>query len=363
LTEIRALTGLRGVAALIVVWFHMKDALSHRGFEFHIPLIIDRLFFNGGHSVDVFFVLSGFILTLTYRHWFGKAVGAVHFRQFLQRRFARIYPLHFVLLLLVVAFVIVARGMGLSTVHGLERFDFATLPQYFLLVQAWGPFLDGIGEWNPPAWSISIEVLAYLVLPYLVWLTVRGAGRFRWLLLGAAAAAGLVCNWLVPWDACGFGAVSRGLSEFALGAVSVNFLTGPAARWLQTGPGSFAALAALLIACASIPDTGFIVALLAAPFLIALCANNAVARALSCRPLHYLGEISYSIYLGHFLFTAIVWRLLSAQWTGNGTLSFLVSLVLANICVIAFASVTYFAIEKPGRNLLRDRAASVSHHA
>ena len=118
-----------------------------------------------------------------------------------------------------------------------------------------------------------------------------------------------------------------------------------------------------MIACASVPDTGFIVALLAAPFLIALCANNAVARALSCRPLHYLGEISYSIYLGHFLFTAIVWRLLSAQWTGNGTLSFLVSLVLANICVIAFASVTYFAIEKPGRNLLRDRAASVSHHA
>jgi peptidoglycan/LPS O-acetylase OafA/YrhL len=362
MTEIRALTGLRGVAALIVVWYHMKDALSQRGFEFRPPLIVERLFFNGGHSVDVFFVLSGFILVLTYGHWFGESISGDHYRRFLRRRWARIYPLHFALLLLVIAFVGTARLMGLATVHGLERFDFATLPQYFLLVQAWGPFLDGIGEWNPPAWSISIEVLAYVVLPSVAWLTVRGA-RHRWLLMSAAAGVGFLCNWLTPWGTSGFAGVSRGLSEVLFGAVSVNLMSGSPARWLQTSLGSCVALAGLLIACAVVSDTGFVVAFLTTPLLIALCADNALARFFGSGPLHYLGEISYSIYLGHFLFTAIVWRLLSAQWTGNNEASIAISMVLANVFVIAFASLTYFCIERPGRRLLRDRSSPVSRHA
>jgi peptidoglycan/LPS O-acetylase OafA/YrhL len=150
------------------------------------------------------------------------------------------------------------------------------------------------------------------------------------------------------------------LTEFALGAVTVNFLTGSPARWLQTTAGSLASLAGLLIVCAAIPDTGFIVALLTAPLLVALCADNALAWFLGSPLLHYLGEISYSIYLGHFLFTAIVWRLLSAQWTGNQELSIAISLVLATLFVVAFASITYFCIEQPGRRLLSDRSRRAS---
>jgi peptidoglycan/LPS O-acetylase OafA/YrhL len=362
LNEIRALTGLRGVAALIVVWFHMKDALVQRGLDFHPPLIIDRLFFSGGHSVDVFFVLSGFILSLTYRHWFGERISGEHYLKFMRRRFARIYPLHFVLLLLIIAFVVTARWMGLATVHGLERFDFATLPQYFLLVQAWGPFLDGIGEWNPPAWSISVEILAYLVLPPLAWLTVREVRR-RWSLVLGAAALGFLCNFITPWGTSGFAGVSRGLTEFAFGAVSINLLTGAAARWLQTPLGSLAALSGLLIACAAIPDTGFVVAAFTLPLLIALCADNAVTRVFSSEPLHYLGVISYSIYLGHFLFTSIIWRILSDRWTGSGAATIAMALVLANVIVVAFASLTYYAVERPGRRLLRERILPVSSHA
>ncbi|HEY0801769.1 MAG TPA: acyltransferase [Steroidobacteraceae bacterium] len=362
LPEIRALTGLRGIAALIVVWFHMKDALAQRGLEIHVPLVLERLFFNGGHSVDVFFVLSGFILALTYRHWFGEGISAEHYWKFMRRRFARIYPLHFVLLLSVASFVGVAHVWGLSTMHGLDRFDFATLPQYLFLVQAWGPFLDGIGEWNPPAWSISIEVLAYAVLPALAWISVREARR-RWILVAAAAGIGFYCNWLTPWSTCGFAGVSRGLTEFAFGVVSINLLTGGVARWLQTTLGSCASLAGLLIACSAVEDTGFVVAFFTLPLLISLCAQNAAARLFSWGPLHYLGEISYSIYLGHFLFTAIIWRLLSAAWVNGSAASIAVSFVIANLLVIAFASLTYFAIERPGRKLLRHQKLSVPRHA
>jgi peptidoglycan/LPS O-acetylase OafA/YrhL len=54
---------------------------------------------------------------------------------------------------------------------------------------------------------------------------------------------------------------------------------------------------------------------------------------------------------------------LSAQWTGNNEASIAISMVLANVFVIAFASLTYFCIERPGRRLLRDRSSPVSRHA
>jgi peptidoglycan/LPS O-acetylase OafA/YrhL len=173
----------------------------------------------------------------------------------------------------------------------------------------------------------------------------------------------LLCNFITPWGTSGFAGVSRGLTEFAFAAVSINLLTGSAARWLQTPLGSFAALSGLLIACAAIPDTGFVVAAFTLPLLIALCADNAIAKVFSSEPLHYLGEISYSIYLGHFLFTSIIWRLLSDRWSGSGAAAIAMALVLANVIVLAFASLTYFAIERPGRRLLRERILPVSRHA
>jgi peptidoglycan/LPS O-acetylase OafA/YrhL len=95
MTEIRSLTGLRGYAALLVFISHMYENLLKSGFDLPVPLLIQRLFLMGGRQVDIFFVLSGFIMTLIYKDWFAPGVTAHSYWKFQSRRFARVYPLHF----------------------------------------------------------------------------------------------------------------------------------------------------------------------------------------------------------------------------------------------------------------------------
>ena len=354
--EIRALTGLRGIAALIVFFAHTREHLTDQGIDFSIPILVQRLFLMGGRQVDIFFVLSGFILALTYQKWFVEAVTSATYWKFLQRRIARIYPLHFVVLLLVLAMVTAARVLHLSTTYGLDRFDLTTLPAHLLLVHAWG-FLDGAGEWNPPSWSISIEAVAYLIFPFLIWGTVRWAREKPWVLVGIAVAIGLALNAATHWSTYGFGGLARGLSEFLLGCATVNLYQRPIAQWLQSNLGAWLAVLFLAVVFALTPDTGFVIGIATAPLLLTLSADNAVSRMVGSRPLFFLGEISYSIYLGHFLFSSAAYRVVSVQWMKTGTLQVVVGVTVVTAIVVVASTVTYYAIERPGRDWLSGRRA------
>ena len=361
MTEIKSLTGIRGVASLIVVWFHVRMALSDRGLIFSVPAWFERVFLDGSHSVDVFFVLSGLILTLTYDKWFSQRLVGERYLTFMRRRLARIYPLHFVMLLLSVGLVTLARFAHTQTVHGVDQYDYATLPHHFLLIQSWG-FLGNAGNWNPPSWSISIEFMAYLVFPPFLLLTNSFSKKNPWIFLAALAALGFALNFFVAWNTSGFIGLSRGLSEFFIGCATTRLLQTKLSGWLQTNAGAWAALAALIGACIATRDSGFIVAFTTVPLLLALCGSSAPSRFFAWRPIYFLGEISYSIYLGHFLFTAIFWRLLSVEWMKASLLNTAIGLVLVNAFIISLSTVTYYAIERPGRTLLsgarkRDPAA------
>src|ERR1035437_9049242 len=118
MTEIRALTGLRGIAAIIVFFAHTRETLGSRGLSLQVPTLIQRLFLSGGRQVDIFFVLSGFILALIYRDWFARSITKVGYFAFLQRRFARVYPLHAFILFLVISFVFAAHVLNANTMNG-----------------------------------------------------------------------------------------------------------------------------------------------------------------------------------------------------------------------------------------------------
>jgi peptidoglycan/LPS O-acetylase OafA/YrhL len=355
--EIRALTGLRGVAALVVFFAHTRETLQNRGLSLEVPKLAERLFLSGGRQVDIFFVLSGFILAMIYRDWFSASVSRHAYVEFLRRRFARIYPLHFFMLLLVIAFVCCALVLHLHTVNGLERYDFSSLPAYFLLVQAWGFLGDNPGDWNPPAWSVSIEALAYLLFPLFMWSTSRAEKARPWLVFAICTACGFLLNALTHWGLAAIPGIARGLSEFALGCATAPLLSGRVARWLQSQLGSAAAAAAFVICFALTPDTGFIIGLVTAPLLLTLCGDNPVSRALSNRVVFFLGEISFSIYLGHFLYSTIAYRLVSTAWMQRGAVTLAVGLCGIVAFVLVASTLTYFAVERPGRDLLRGRKA------
>lgn len=351
--EIKALTGLRGVAALVVFFSHTHETLQSRGLSVQVPELIKRLVLSGGRQVDIFFVLSGFILALIYRDWFSTTVTKKFYLQFLQRRFARIYPLHAFMIVLVGIFVLAAHLSKTPTLHGLERYTVASIPAHLLLVHAWGFLGEQGGYWNPPSWSVSIEALAYLLFPAIIWLTTKLARTHVLLSFCLVVACGLTLNWITAWGLAGFPGIARGLSEFALGCTSIQFFNGKFASRLQTNWGSLLSIAALLLCFALTPTTSFMIALCTVPLLLSLSGKNITSRFFSVRPIFFLGEISYSIYLGHFLFSSLAYRLISVAWMRTGTIPLCSGLIAIAGFVLALSTLTYYFIERPGRDLLR----------
>ena len=140
-----ALDGLRGLAALAVVFFHAQQFLGAK------PLLPSAYL-----AVDFFFMLSGFIIAFAYEH---KLNGSWTFRRFAVTRIFRLYPLYILGCAIVLA-VQLAEGMG--ALPGLWRIKWAGLSALAAVIFA--PFHSPIVGWtlfplNPPAWSLFVELL------------------------------------------------------------------------------------------------------------------------------------------------------------------------------------------------------------
>ncbi len=159
LPAIDALTSLRSLAALWVVAHHFHSSLEILlpGLHWLAPLL------EIGHvAVPFFFILSGYVLAYNYAADL-RRVALVGYWTFVARRFARIYPVHLVALLCVLA-MILASGLGGVVVNRLDKFSWTDLVLNLFLVQTWVP--DFHLNWNGPAWSISSEWFAYLLFPF-----------------------------------------------------------------------------------------------------------------------------------------------------------------------------------------------------
>src|SRR5947209_1332724 len=163
--QLASLTPLRGIAALWVVLFH---------FCWYFPAIHPERYtgavYKGYLAVDLFFVLSGFVITHVYKEGFAQRVTAWRYRDFLKARVARIYPLHIAVLLLFVATAIAERAATYALKGSVEPIPLmgerslgGLLANLVMLHGLWARELS----WNDPSWSISLEFLAYLLFPLL----------------------------------------------------------------------------------------------------------------------------------------------------------------------------------------------------
>jgi len=152
--EIRALTGLRGVAAVFVAAYHFGPHITNKHFHWALH--------KGYLSVDLFFVLSGLVMAMTYQHWFLQGANPRVFARYMWLRIARIWPLY-------LTAVLAALAMQVFRGHDLSDFTPSLLPN-LLMIQSWG-LAPSI---NPPLWSVSTEFVAYLLFPGLLMLVARG---------------------------------------------------------------------------------------------------------------------------------------------------------------------------------------------
>lgn len=150
----RALDAWRGICALCVAVLHFPST----GFISSSAIIQ-----NAGRFVDFFFVLSGFVIAYAFR----RQLEAGAWRSFVVRRIGRLWPLHVTMLAVMVAIALAASAAGLQ-IYGESYW---AIPANLTMTQAWG-YLDYL-SWNGPSWSISTEMLAYLLFALLA-LTAKG---------------------------------------------------------------------------------------------------------------------------------------------------------------------------------------------
>ncbi len=335
------LTSLRGLAALLVVFFHVKHYLLAFSEEFWFWFVK-----NGFLAVDFFFLLSGFILAYTY-HARMSDLTLQKFFTFMGLRFARIYPLHLLVLLL---FVLVPLAHWITGRELPEQgFSLASFfAKLFLMDTWWTGYFE---TWNVPSWSISAEWMAYLLFPVLLYLCQTLKKGFIPLGLLALSALMIVTFKLrgeasIGQDINNLG-VLRCLIEFCMGILvfrlSASFRIGQGAGYLLL----IAALLAFYAGVkAGISDYYFAPLCFAGILLGLISTSGVIHRALSIKPLVYIGEISYSIYMVHYW----VLYMMTMFFLETGEIPSLIWIGLYTLATIVFSAFTYHFVEVPFRN-------------
>lgn len=349
-----ALEGLRGVAALLV-------ALYHAGRE---TLHAFGLVNNAWLCVDVFFVVSGFVMS----HVYGRRLsGGSEAASFLVKRVGRLYPLHVVTLASIIAvtygvqllkLALLATGLHTpSTPPEFDALDLWPLVTNLLLIQSMGVH-DQL-TYNYPAWSISTEFWTY-VLFALTALAVSVRRRpALWLVCAVAGIAVLLVQprhheismtYDYGWFRCVYG--------FFLGALLPPFV--PRLRRLPAkllGAFQVAALVAAVTAIWTahlVPRLTFAYPALFALLVLAVATDSGpVARWLARPSLQWLGKVSYSTYMVHVT-VGVVTRPLTS-WLPSPWDAW-IQLPLYTAAVLGTAALTYRYVEAPWRDRARDWA-------
>jgi peptidoglycan/LPS O-acetylase OafA/YrhL len=337
------LTAIRGFAALWVVGHHLQFELGTIGYR-----AAGWLFKPGYVAVDIFFVLSGFVITAVHRDLTRSGL-----QDFFLRRIFRVYPLHLFVLAMI---------LGLW-IWGEIRFgahdpteQLRDLPIVALLLQPY--LIDGL-TWNTVSWSIGVEMLCYALFP----LAIIGIRRLEpigaVLVLLMMAAIERHAHSELIW---GWPAILRGLAGFGLGMVVQQMtvlLPRPAWRMasLIEAAAVFGILGAVLLRDLRV------IPLFAAALIWGLAAERGiVARGLGARWCVWLGRISFSVYLIHptLIGLAFVWLPPARLHLGHAANGIVWTTAVVGL-LLAVATLSWALVEEPARRygirLAKRRAA------
>jgi peptidoglycan/LPS O-acetylase OafA/YrhL len=343
--DVPQLTGLRAVAASMVLFLHLSQFHGHY-LESYL-VVVDQGFLG----VDIFFVLSGYIISHVYGSDFLRFSGS-KYGIFLWRRVARLYPVHIATLLGLIAMV-TARGLLDTNFWTVDQ-----IPRHMLMLNAWTPEVS----WNIPAWSISAEMLAYILFPIFVFALLRPDSLIVPIIVVAALVAWFqvsIGEQGIALSYHGWPAAARIGCEFALG--TVMFRIGrdlPVSKYWD-------GLAAIFFVAIFLVPAVTLKVIAIACFVLAIAKSDGVVKSiLSTRMAVYLGVISYSIFMVHFPIIKLILKtkeVLGIEATG--AIENVLLVCLFALVVIGIASGLYHLVEAPGRRWLRKIEASFRGNA
>ena len=344
--RVEQLDGLRGIFSILVIAHHhnaFRDSIFYNNF----------FVINSSLFVDFFFVLSGFVIAMNYLE---KIRTGEDFATFIKKRFIRLYPLMFYTEVLFIIANLIGDQSALKNVSDMQLSYYLQAGLDTLTFMGSTPIL---GDWmgiNYPAWSISSEMISYIVFG-LVLLIVPSKKYWAFLILSILCVAFIIYKgeYMLVYD---YGFI-RGLLCFCMGIFTFAFLRD---RTFQL---TFFEIPYMIILVAAMYVTHhyewnmvrlIFPILFSAGIIIFASSTGIVTQLLSSKPFQYLGRISYSIYLNHAIVLIFVniclFRVL--KWTPTET-HIACSLIISIALTIFYSHFTYEYIEKRFGKFLKTR--------
>jgi len=374
-THVLPLDSIRGIAATSVVIHHLLLMPTFLAAFPHNAWIDCSFFRSSWLLVDLFFVLSGMVMSLSSVE---GEFGRFSLRDFMVRRLARVYPLHIVMLAASLLFrllriSLVMAGIVVAAPAAFEvNNSYSFLLNVFLL-HSMG-FIDYL-SWNAPSWSISVEFYTYLAFGLVVLLAQRMRSLSLFYALSGVIALGSLAIIVFGLDKKSLGlqtdfGILRCFVSFFLGVLTVRVvrrLPGKPDTVVQ-GVVQLVGMIASIVLVSMVeayPAASFLAPLTFSVFLGSLLAFPdalLVPRMLVTKPLVWLGQRSYSIYMVHALVVlfaeyfvrAVGAKRIVALDTVQPGLPATLNLVVALAAVFLVSHYTYRYVEIPGGKFLRD---------
>ncbi len=336
--KIGQITFTRFVAAMAIVVSHFNKDL----FLYKIKYI-EEIFLRANVGVSYFFILSGFIMIIAYHR-----KEKIRYLDFYRNRVARIYPLYIV-------------GLLLYFITRCSDFSFYKTFLYLFGIQSWIPGKALI--LNFPGWSISVEFLFYLIFPWLYNFLYSKGNKSIWIIailiwIGTQVFSNLYIHspayrgphtdsheflhYFPLWH----------INEFLIGNLAgIFFVKNHKERNYDLAVAAL--FIAIVLSLIFIPlnfHNGLMAVLFVPVIYLISCNNGIVTSFFSIKPLEFLGEISYAIYIIHipvlYILRSFLWDYF--QMSQSNIIFWIYILVL-----IIVSAIFYQFIEKPMRDYLR----------
>lgn len=352
------LDGLRGVAAITVVWFHIFEAFatSH----------LDQRINHGYLAVDFFFILSGFVIGYAYDDRWGK----MKTKDFIKRRVIRLHPM-VVMGAIIGAVMFYWQGCPVWDVSKVTigALFMATFINALLLPATPGTEIRGLGEMYPlngPGWSLFFEYIGNIL--YALFIHKFSTRVLAVLVFLAGCGLALFAIGGPYGDICaGFSLTG---TEFTAGSLRLLFSFSAGLLLFRIFKpvkvkGAFWICSLSIIALLSVPRLGgaeylwmngvydTVCFAVFFPFLVYLGASGKTTDKYTTRICKFLGDISYPLYMVHYPFIYLYYA-----WVKNGNLTFQESFpgalgVVIGSIVLAYGCLKFYDI--PVRKYLANR--------
>lgn len=329
---------LRGIAAMMVVCFHCFPQLERMGYSGnqHVSL---------SSGVDIFFIISGFIMLVSARRSPSRGAGA-----FLLNRAVRILPIYWILTSVIVAVALAAPQLLAST-----RFELSHVIKSYLMVPAMHPVAKLYWPILIPGWTLNYEIFFYLIFALGLGV-VKDRGRGLGLFVGSAIAILVLLPLVVRPEGVWSFYTSSVMIEFVFGIIAAEVFLAGHRLSRSIGALCIAAGVGLLLLSDYVPFPdirGLALGLPALLIFVGMVFAPWSQQRAWVRSLRVTGDASYSIYLTHMITMSAIgqgWRrLLGGTLPGNSILFILFAMI---VCAVG-GFIFYRMVEQPLTNGLK----------